>query len=118
MNLERLARFSTAKTLPAGEVVIKEGDTAPYSMYVLLKGVVCVYKNHGTPESVHIATLKPTNFFGEMSLFLKQPRCATVVVTEPTMLLEITQKNLLEVMKEDQDLSLAVMQAMCEREQS
>jgi CRP-like cAMP-binding protein len=48
-------------------------------LYVLLKGNVSVYKNDITGSSMHrIAILEEGSYFGELSLFDKHPRTATV----------------------------------------
>jgi CRP-like cAMP-binding protein len=111
-----LANLSTAETFEGGAVIIEEDTFEPYCMYVLLRGKVGVYKSHGAPDEVFLATLQPGDFFGEMSLFLKQPRTATVVALESTIALKITQENVLEIMKEHPEISIAIMETLCKRE--
>ena len=93
MELEQLKTLSSAKIFKAGKVIIQDGDTEADSMYIVLKGRVGVYKNHGKPNETLVTTLEPGDFFGEMALFLNEPRMATVAAQEDVLTLEINRLN-------------------------
>jgi CRP-like cAMP-binding protein len=97
------------------QIIIEEGDNTTCSMYVVLTGSVGVYKNLKEPNEAFLATLSAGDFFGEMSLFLREPRSATVVAKERLLLLEIDRENALEVVKLHPELALSIKRVLCER---
>ncbi|MCL1996762.1 MAG: cyclic nucleotide-binding domain-containing protein [Defluviitaleaceae bacterium] len=115
LNITELSKASPIKTLQEGYIVIKEKEREPYNMYVLLKGEVGVYKDHGTKEEILLDILKPGAFFGEMSLFLHEARTATVIVLRESQLLEISQQNAYEMIEQHPVVSYDLIKALCER---
>lgn len=115
MDLKQLKDLSTAVEMTKGTIVINEGEAMPFSMYIILTGKVAVYKNFRDKGEVLIATLRPGEFFGEMSLFLSEPRNATVVTLETSLLLEVTQLNAYEIMEKVPAISYGIIMALCER---
>ncbi len=92
-ELEMLSALSQAKRYEAGEVIFEEGDVGD-ALYVLVDGPVDVFRRrNGTEKS--LATLKPPDFFGEMSVIDKDYRSASVRVVKPSTLLVLTIDNLL-----------------------
>jgi serine/threonine protein kinase len=72
--LWEVVRIGSWKTLPAGSVIIREGDEGD-SCYLLVKGEVRV-----TLEAKALATIEPGGCFGEMVYFAKtNPRRTTTV---------------------------------------
>ena len=114
-NLDKLKGLTTAKTFSKGTVIINEGDTTPYNMYIVLQGTVAVYKKFRQFGETSLAVLGPGNFFGEMSLFLQRPRSATVVSKEETVTLEINQSNFHKIIAEFPDVAYTLMQTLCSR---
>lgn len=74
-RLDLMRRF-TAHDVAAGTDVIREGQ-AGQGLFVLMNGEVDVSKVDGE-EKVLLATLKPGEIFGEISLIHDQPTTATV----------------------------------------
>ncbi|MBI4776653.1 MAG: MMPL family transporter, partial [Deltaproteobacteria bacterium] len=84
----------------AGEVLFRKGDASD-SMYAVVSGGMDVVdhpigedpsKTHGIQKLIsHIA---PGDLVGEMGLLRSAPRSATVIVTEPSELLQINWKML------------------------
>ena len=64
--------------MPAGEAVIREGDT-PDALYVLVDGAAVVTSGAGG----RLNTMAAGDFFGEIGLLKGVPRTATVTSTEP-----------------------------------
>jgi len=86
--LERMAADAEEVEVPAGTVVIREGDEAD-AFYVLLDGEVGV-RAHG--EGAVERDLPPMGsgaWFGEIGLLERIPRTATVTATAPSRLLRI-----------------------------
>jgi len=75
---------------PAGEVVIREGDTGK-TAYVVISGTleVCV-----SGRETRVRDLGPGDVFGEMAVFTNRPRSATVRAMSDVVLLEVTREAL------------------------
>ncbi|MFQ5904745.1 MAG: cyclic nucleotide-binding domain-containing protein [Candidatus Binatia bacterium] len=104
---ELVKRLSVHR-LPKGEVVIREGEEGA-SFFVIIDGCVKVVKKRDGQEII-LAHLKENDFFGEIALLSGKPRIATVVTTEECELLELTRKDLQEVINRYPRLKLVLKQ--------
>ena len=114
-DIAKLKDYSTARKFAKNQVIITEGDTMPYSMFIVLKGGVRVIKNLGEFGQSVVANLGPGDFFGEMSLFLSEPRKASVIASEETITLEINQTNVYEVIENNPTLLYSILKTLCHR---
>ena len=113
--LQTLTELSPPKAVVRGSIIITENTGGPYSMYVITKGSVNVYKNYGDYNEVMVATLRSGDFFGEMSFYLGQPRAATVVAAEDSQILEIDESNAQAVLKGCPTFTEIVIRSLCTR---
>jgi hypothetical protein len=106
--LERLAQAATEITVPAGEVVVRQGDEAD-ALYVILDGSFAVTSvgEAGGPERF-IRTMGPGTLFGEIGLLERIPRTATVTTVEPGRCLRIDGDTFLDVLSTAQPASALV----------
>ena len=94
--LEQLADIAIRMRLqvvPAGQVIIRQGEPGDY-MYFIAHGVVRVTRaEHG--ESRDLATMMAGEFFGEAALLgERQPRNATVTAVTPCTLYRLHRNDL------------------------
>jgi CRP-like cAMP-binding protein len=82
--------------LPSGLPIIEQHDTGK-SVYIIANGSVKVYTTLLSGERVELAVLWPGDFFGEMSFLTGKPRTATVETAEDSVILEVTEGQLREV---------------------
>jgi len=115
INMDSLIEYSSAKKYKKGTAIIEEGAESPYSFYIILSGSVRVVKNYSKYDQTVVAVLSSGDFFGEMSLFMKKPRTATIVTAEDTVVLEITQDNVYEVMKLNPHIFCSIIETLCKR---
>src|SRR5210317_2411843 len=101
------------KEYKAGEVIFQQGDTGN-CMYVIQKGEVEVLAMSDGRE-LRLRTVGPNEFFGEMALFEKEVRTATVRATKPTHILTVDKKNFLGGIHEDPSLSFRIVETMSHR---
>ena len=115
-NINKLMHVGHSQVkFDAGDIVIQEGDDESQSMYVVLEGVIEVYKNHGAPNQILLATLEPGSIIGEMALFLKEPRTATIVAKTNAKLIEIKQDNMHSFIDENPDIAYTMIETLCLR---
>jgi CRP-like cAMP-binding protein len=97
----------------AGETIVKQGEVGE-CMYVVQSGKVEVMREDGASQ-VKLAELKQGDFFGEMALFDKDVRSATVRAQGEARLLTIDKKMFLRKVHEDPSLAYRVMEKMSRR---
>ena len=108
-SLDLLVSMLVERRFDAGATVVKEGEEGR-SMFIVQSGELVVSKRGGAGRVIRMAGLKPGDFFGEMTLIEMQNRSATVVAESPTMLYELTARNLYTYYKADIHAYVIVMQ--------
>ncbi len=84
-TMERMISQFIKKEYKKGEAIIKQGK-AGTALYIIKSGSCLVYRKTGWFSKQDIATLKPGDFFGEMSLIFDNPTSASVMTAEPSEL--------------------------------
>lgn len=96
-----------------GSVIIKQGEVGN-SMYIVQKGKVEVVYMSENGETV-LSDLGPGDVFGDMALFTKAPRSATVRAKGEAMVLTIDKKGFLKRVHEDPSFAFLILKQMSER---
>ena len=96
-----------------GETIIRQGETGN-NMFVIQAGQVEVVQEAGHGEQ-HLAMLQTGDFFGEMAVFEKEVRSATVRAVGDAKILKVDKKTLLRRIKEDPLLAVNLLQSMSRR---
>ncbi len=104
------------KTYKNGECVVRQGD-AGSCMYVVQYGKLEVIRENDG-ETVHLRTLNAGDIFGEMALFQREKRSATVRAIGEAQVLTVDKRILLRRIKEDPLIALNMMEMLCQRIQS
>lgn len=105
---------SLGKVYSDGEEIISQGKTGD-SMYVIQAGRVEVIQNKGDGKVQHLAFLVAGDFFGEMAVFEKEVRSATVRSAGEARVLKIDKKTLLRRIREDPLLAVNLLKTMSHR---
>jgi len=104
---------SLGKEYKDGEIIIRQGDTGN-CMFVIQEGEVEAIAEADGKE-LRLRTMGPNEFFGEMALFEKEMRTATIRAIQPTRVLTIDKKNFLGGIHEDPSLAFRIVQMMSHR---
>jgi CRP-like cAMP-binding protein len=108
-RLERLGMLADEVDVPAGKVLMRQGDTG-VDMMIIVSGSVSVER-----DGNRLNTLGPGDFFGEIALLDGGPRTATVTSEEPTRLLVITHRDFHSMMDEFPEVADQVLNALANR---
>ncbi|MBR0752853.1 cyclic nucleotide-binding domain-containing protein [Bradyrhizobium jicamae] len=108
-SLETLVSMLAERRYDAGATIVAEGDEGR-SMFVVHTGELLVTRQGHEGRVIRMTTLGPGDFFGEMTLIEMQNRSATVVAESPTVLYELTARNLYTFYKADIHAYVLVMQ--------
>jgi len=101
------------KTYKDTEVIIKQGEPGDY-MYVIQEGLVEIVKETDLGE-VQLALRSEGEFFGEMAIFEREVRSATVRALGEARVLTIDKENFLRRIYEDPSLAFHLVQIMSSR---
>gem|GEM_PF-590565 len=85
-ELEKIALLFRRQDVPAGQVVIHQGEE-PDAFYVILAGELSVSSDDDAGRSQQLASLGPLDCFGEIALLEGSRRTATVRAVSPSVLL-------------------------------
>jgi CRP/FNR family cyclic AMP-dependent transcriptional regulator len=96
-----------------GEIIIHQGEPGEH-MYEILDGQVEVLQERAGKE-VRLAVLGKGDFFGEMAIFEREVRSATVRAMGEVRALTVDKKILLRRISEDPSLALRILEKMSNR---
>jgi len=112
--IERFLEHCHHRRYPAKSVIIYAGDE-PDVLYYIIKGSVTVLIEDEDGREIVLAYLNPGDFFGEMAIFEKQRRSATVRASGQARVLKIDKKTLLRRIREDPLLAVNLLKTMSHR---
>lgn len=113
-DLDALAQVVIERRFPKNATIVEEGLPGDY-MYVIREGRVKVTKASKDGREKILDFFDAGNFFGDMSLFDQEPRSASVKTVEPSRLLALSRRDVLDVLRRSPDLALAVIQVLTQR---
>lgn len=96
-----------------GEIIIKQG-TIGDCLYVIQEGRVAIYDESGGVET-KVAELGEKEFFGEMGLFEKDVRSATVKALGDARVMTIDKRNFYSTIQKDPSLAFRLLESMSRR---
>ncbi len=107
-----IAHHISEQWYESGEEIFRKGDSGT-DFFIIDQGAVGVYLGEKSAESV--ATLRHGDFFGEMSLMTGEPRSATIVAEEETLLLALSQDTMSRLLHENTAVARRLSESLAER---
>ena len=104
----KLAELLISKKISAGAVIFREFDDSD-CLYIVKSGRIIISKHVQDQVDIVLTRFHTGDFFGEMTLIEMQNRSATVVAESPTVLYELTARNLYAYYKADIHAYVMVM---------
>jgi CRP/FNR family transcriptional regulator, cyclic AMP receptor protein len=108
-ELEAVATVADELHLPAGRVLIQQGDVGR-ELFVLVDGKVEVEQD-GKP----IGTRSSGDFLGEIAVVTRRPRTATVTALTDVRVLVLTDLNFKRLLADVPSISVKVLKALGDR---
>ena len=96
-----------------GEIICRQGDPGD-CMFVIQAGRAEALREEGGTQIV-VGQLKAGDVFGEMAIFDRQPRSATVRAKGDTRVLTLDKRAFLRRVHEDPSLAFQILQRMSQR---
>jgi CRP-like cAMP-binding protein len=101
------------KVYEDGEIIVRQGEVGD-CMYVIQEGQVEVIAEENG-EEIHLAVRGEGEFFGEMAIFDRDVRSATVRALGHVRALTVDKKNFLRRIHKDPSLAFRVVETMSRR---
>ncbi len=111
---EALASHFVVRRHPKNTLVINEGDDSD-SLYIILDGRVKVYLDDEAGKEVVLNIQGPGDYFGEVSLFDKGPRSASVMTLETCQFAVLMKAAFTNCLAAHPDLALTIIQGLTSR---
>ncbi len=112
--IEHLLKFGEKLTFQSSQFIFKEDEDSD-DVYIILSGQVEVLTYDYKGSLVRIATLDKGCIFGEMSIFLKNKRSASIRPMENTEVLKMSRKQFLEALTKIPAFTLNLMNILTTR---
>ena len=112
-DLKQVAAIAQEESFSDGVMLTNEGDIGDV-MFIIVSGEVRVTTTRNQNE-VELARRKAGEYVGEMALISKEPRSASLAAVGNVHALCIDQKSFESLLRDRPDVSLAVIQVLCER---
>lgn len=107
-DIEALAGYMQCYKIVAGSVVFKEGEPGSY-MCLLVNGEVEILKNDHEGNSHRIVLVNRGKTIGEMSIIDGEPRSATCIATQDSVLLLLTKDHYARIIRERPVLAVHIL---------
>jgi len=109
-----LASHFVFRRHPKNMLVINEGDESD-SLYIILDGRIKVYLDDESGKEVILNIQGPGDYFGEVSLFDKGPRSASVITLEKCHFAVLLKEAFTNCLADHPGLALAIIQGLTAR---
>jgi CRP-like cAMP-binding protein len=96
-----------------GEIIVRQGEVGD-CMYVIQEGQVEVIAEENG-EEIHLAVREEGEFFGEMAIFDRDVRSATVRALGDVRVLTVDKKNFMRRIHQDPSLAFRIVETMSQR---
>ncbi|HXI20548.1 MAG TPA: cyclic nucleotide-binding domain-containing protein [Gemmatimonadales bacterium] len=108
-----MSRGAVGRLYHDGEVIIRQGEAAD-GLFVVLDGQLEILSEHDGKET-RIRIAGAGELIGEMAVFERQVRSATVRALGEARLLTVDRKNFLRRINEDPSLAFRMVETMSRR---
>lgn len=109
-SLAEMADHLHPEPIAANQVVIREGDVGD-KFYLIREGSVSVQR-----AGNEVAVLSDGDFFGELALMYGQPRNATVITREPSVLYSLNQEQFKMAMSQQSSFEAEIRKSLFDRQ--
>jgi CRP/FNR family transcriptional regulator, cyclic AMP receptor protein len=111
--LEAIGKIATVRNYTKHTILMNEGDDTD-SLYVVLAGRVRVYVSDDQGREVHVNSIGPGEFFGEVTLD-GRPRSASVVSVEDCRCALVKRSELLALIEKEPKFALHMIRKLASR---
>ncbi len=100
-----LSALATEISLDQGQVLFEQGDEGD-ALYVISEGTLEVSFLAMSGRKLSLTLMKPGEVFGEIALFDSGPRTATIAAAEPSSVLRVRRRDVMDQIRQHPDLAV------------
>jgi len=108
-DLEAVGRLADEVAIPAGRVLMREGETGS-EFYVIIEGSVDLERG-----GRHVRTMGAGEFFGDIALVTERPRTATVTARTDSRMLVLGHREFHSLLDQFPAIRIAVLESIALR---
>lgn len=113
-ELEELAKVAVPRRFDRGEIIFQEGTQGDV-MYIIQEGRVLIKREHSGGRTIALTEMGAGDLFGELAVFDKEVRSATVECIEPTKAVALTAGDVQGVLKRNPEIAMKVIVSLSRR---
>jgi CRP-like cAMP-binding protein len=113
-QLDRLGSRFVKRDYQTGQDIVTQGKGGA-GLFILASGAAEAVRVRTDGSKAVVNTFGSTDFFGELALLDDEPRTASVVATEPTQCLVLSQWEFFGALREDAEMGIAILQEVAKR---
>ena len=113
-TLDALTQITMTRRLNKGEAVVRQGDPGS-KMFIIVEGKLKVSVSLEDGKEISLSTLRPNEAFGEIALFDRNERTATIKAVEPSTCLVIERDLFVPFLREHPDVAIRLLAALSRR---
>ena len=113
-EIAELEAIGQERSVPKNSLVINEGDDTD-CLYVVLKGKAHALRSDESGRQFIINRFGPYDYFGEMSFFDRNTRCATVITKEKCLLMILPHKAFFDFATKHPEIYQNVIRALLDK---
>ncbi len=113
-ELTDLAGRARVQNFAPGSVVFERDDPGE-SLCVILSGLVKIYLSSAEGQEAVLVILKTGEFFGELALLDGEPRSASALAMEPTIIMSVYREQFARFIREHPDAALQMFFVISQR---
>ncbi len=113
-QLKVLANVCEEQLFEEDKHIFNQGDPGG-ALYVVISGRVGIEQEKRKGSFARLATVEAHSYFGEMDLFDNNPRSATAIALQDTLILRLRREPLIALARQYPDLSLELISVLSQR---
>ena len=113
-EIAELEAIGQERSVPKNSLLINEGDDTD-CLYILLKGKAHALRSDESGRQFIINRFGPYDYFGEMSFFDRNARCATVITKVKSVLMILPRQGFFEFATKHPEIYQNVISALLEK---
>ncbi|NJN05587.1 MAG: cyclic nucleotide-binding domain-containing protein [Rhodobacteraceae bacterium] len=113
-ELRMLEQTSHLLRFQPGDVIFKEGDRGD-GLYIVDEGAVQISVVVGENQRRQLALIGPGDFFGEMAVLESEPRSASAIATQPSVVRFIPSEEMFKVLEHAPKVAVSLLREVSQR---
>ena len=101
----QLQDFFTLKKFQAGETIIHQGTTETQFFYIVSSGLVEILVDEDDGSQIHLASIRPGDYFGERALLVEEESSCTIIAREDTEVYVLARESFYQFLTDHPELN-------------